>query len=399
MRDTLDRLTAFRKSALGLSERLLALIVFTWTLVPAGIAQSFSRNVGIYHWNGQFSNTMSQGVEQITLLGGRTARVALTPRYYTDYNIGGPCYPNYTLSTIAQEADVKKAFDNPKIDVFMLTAYDGTTFGDCVNQRYLNPGFYTPSNVAAIAGEYSDFTLYLYETFRSTHKRFIISNWESDNDVYCGSAYSYATNASARATCDASYPTLYGGNKSPSESLDGLKLWLQVRHDGIEDGKRRAMLAGIGGDKVYLAPEFCAVHMLHDAGFKSVLYDVLPFVIFDYVSYSSYESINRVSPDAALVADLGLIENVIGSNAIIIGEAGFSRYTWGNDGVIKRTALVVNAALTWGVPYFFQWNLYDQSTQQDFGIYDIAGMPTPLAEYYRQGFVTANNQDTVTVTD
>ena len=146
------------------------------------------------------------------------------------------------------------------------------------------------------------------------------------------------------------------------------------------------MNAGIGGNRVFLAPEFCMVHALHDAGFKSVLYDVLPFVIFDYVSYSSYESINEAAPDKALTADLDLIQSIVGSNAIIIGEVGFSRSFWGSETVVTRTARVLNAALSWEVAYIFQWNLYDQSIQQDFGIYGVAGMQTVLGNYYQQRF-------------
>jgi hypothetical protein len=398
MRLTLDRLNPLSRSTVAKvtlplpaierrSKWILAFIAST--LAAVAPAQSLVKNVGFYHWAGQYSDSVSQGVEQTTQLGSRAVRITLSPKYYTDYNIGGTCYPNFSLSTIAQETNVKRALDNPNIEVFMLTAYDGTSFGDCVNHRYLNPGFYTPSNVSAMVAEYSDFTLYLYETYRSTHKRFIISNWESDNDIYCGVAYAYATDKSTRKACDAAYPTLYG-NETPNDSLEGLQLWLQVRREGIEDGKRRARNAGIGGNRVYLAPEFCVVHALHDAGFKSVLYNVLPFVSFDYVSYSSYESINQPVPDKALAADLDIIQSVVGSNAIIIGEFGFSRSFWGSETAVARTDRVLNAALAWGVAYIFQWNLYDQSVQQDLGLYDVAGMPTALADYYRQRLAAAN---------
>jgi len=81
-------------------------------------------------------------------------------------------------------------------------------------------------------------------------------------------------------------------------------------------------------------------------GFKSVLYDVLPNIIFDYVSYSSYESINKGDPYAALVADLNTIRDVVGSNAIILGELGFDRRGEINSDV-TRTAQVMAAALSW----------------------------------------------------
>ena len=266
----------------------------------------------------------------------------------------------------------------------MLTAYDGVTFGDCVHHRHLDPNFYTPPNVAAIVKEYSDLTLYLYETYRGTHKRCILSNWESDNEVYCGAAYAYATDPTARAACNVRYPSAYDGNRSPDDSIRGLIFWFQARQQGIEDGRSRALNHGIGGKRVYLAPEFSVVRALHNAGFKSVLYDVLPFVTFDYASYSSYESINQAEPERALLADLNTIQDVIGSSAIILGEFGFARSAWGAEGVVSKTDRLINTAVLWGISYVFQWNMYDQSARDDFGMYDVRGQLTVLGEYYRK---------------
>jgi hypothetical protein len=238
--------------------------------------------------------------------------------------------------------------------------------------------------------EYSDLTLYLYETYRHTHKRFIVSNWESDNEVYCGAAYAYVMDPAFRVSCNARYQSAYEGNRSPDDSIRGLILWFQSRQQGIEEGRNRALNRGIGGKRVYLAPEFCVVRALRDAGFKSVLYDVLPFVIFDYVSYSSYESINQAEPEKALLADLNTIQDVVGSSAIILGEVGFARSAWTTEGAVVRTDRVINAAVSWGVPYVFQWNMYDQNAMDDFGICDIAGQPTALAEYYKQRLKVTN---------
>jgi len=355
-------------------------LAFAAQVVSASDASSLGRSVGFYHWGGQHTASMSEGVERIAALSGRVARIVLSPRYYRDYNLGSDCYPGYSLSAIALEPDVKRALDNESIEVFMLTAYDGVTLGDCEHAHFLNPSFYTPENTAALIQEYSDFTLYLYREYRRTHKRFIISDWELDNTVYCQAAFAYATQPRFRAYCDSWYAAFYG-NRAPVESLAGLKLWLQARQQGIAGGRQRAAAEGIGGMRVYFAPEFSITRALHDAGFQSVLYDVLPGVIFDYVSYSAYESINRAEPAASLTADLNLIQDIVGSSAIIVGETGFARSVWGTAAV-ARADEVIGAALAWGVAYIFQWNLYDQDTRNDFGLYDLNGNATPLAAYF-----------------
>jgi hypothetical protein len=223
---------------------------------------------------------MGGGTDHIVQLGGHVARVVLSPRYYLDYNLGSTCYPGYSLSTLAREADVQRTLGNPSLDVLMLTAYDGVSFADCQHPRFLNPSFYTPENTAAIEQEFSDFTLYLYESYQHTTKRFIISDWEGDNAVYCQAAYSYATNLQFRSYCDANYLALYG-NQSVAESIQGLKLWEQARQRGIAAGRSRAAAEGIGDMRVYLAPEFCITRSLHEGGFQSVLYDILPTIVFD----------------------------------------------------------------------------------------------------------------------
>src|SRR4029077_4384927 len=111
---------------------VLVLMLFTSVLTNA-VGQPLAHTVGFYHWGGRYTTSVNQGVEQIAPLVGKLARITLSPRYYTDYNLGGNCYSNFSLSAIVQEPDVKKALDNEQIEVFMLTAYDGMSFGDCVH--------------------------------------------------------------------------------------------------------------------------------------------------------------------------------------------------------------------------------------------------------------------------
>lgn len=350
--------------------------------VQTASAGTLAKRVGFYDWGGQYPASISEGVQQIVALGSRLVRIAPSPRYDMDYHQGTACSSLGSLTALVQLPDFKAAFDNPQVDVYMLTAYDFTTFGDCETQRYLEPGFYTPTNIQALVQEYSDLTLYLYQAYAHTDKRFIISNWESDNSIYCGQAYAYATTQSFRQYCDAAYPSLYYGNATPAVSLQALKLWFQCRQQGIMNGRARAAIAGYWGIRVDFAPEFCITRALHDAGFQSVLYDVLPSVMFDYVSYSAYESINAPQPGETLTTDLNTIQEVAGSSSIILGEIGFSRSTFGAAATVL-TGEILTAAEAWGVSYVFVWNLYDSSATDDYGVYGTDGAPTPYASYYQ----------------
>lgn len=150
---------------------------------------------------------MQQGVAAVRQLGGRIARITLSARYYTDYNIAAACYQDFSLTKLAQELDVRAALADPDIRVFMLTAYDGVSFGDCATQRFLNPSFYTEPNTVAMREEYAEFTYHLMETFAASGKRFILSNWEGDNALYCGEGDRYAHDAQFRSFCNTNYPT------------------------------------------------------------------------------------------------------------------------------------------------------------------------------------------------
>ncbi len=339
--------------------------------------------IGIYHWDGAAAKSISAGVERIAELGGRAARIAVSARYYTDYNAGSECYRDFSLPAIVREPDLRRALGNERIEIFMLTAYDGTSFGDCTTKRFLNPEFYTAENTASMVKEYSDLTLYLYETYKNTGKQFILSNWEGDNTIYCGGAYAYATDPAFRAECDRRYSELYSGNDGPEKSLTGFRLWFETRELGIADGRQRARALGFGGIEVYQAPEFSIVRTLRDAGLKSVLYDVLPYLGFERVSYSSYESIDRTDPAAALEADLETIRGVSGATRIIIGEMGFARSVWKEDAIGRIQAIVSTAAAA-GVPLIFQWQLYDQAPGIDYGLYDSEDKLTEIGVFFRQ---------------
>jgi hypothetical protein len=346
-----------------------------WCSVQWVATAAQTGDIGIYHWGGQAQVSMSDGVQRIAALGGRVARVVFSPKYYSDYRGVPTCYANFSLAVLAREPDVERALDTPQIRTFMLTVYDGATFGDCRTHKYLNVNFYTPKNMVAVKREYSDFVLHLFGRHAGTERQFILSNWEGDNDVYCGAAFAYASDPSFRKHCDDNYPLLYDGNTDPAQSLEGMRLWLEARQEGIADGIARAAAAGLSGVTIVHAPEVNIVRTLEDHGFRSVLRDVLPRLRPDYVSYSAYESLNTERPADAIIDDLGTVRALSGTPHVIIGEAGYAR-TRADTASLLETAL--RSAFGAGVRHIMVWNLSDDTHGGEFGVLDARGNLTEV---------------------
>lgn len=338
--------------------------------------------IGIYHWSGKATRSLSQGVQSVAEMGGSAVRLTLSPRSYRDYNIDSACIPDFRLGRFLQDADVRQALGNVSMRTIMLTTYDGTSYGDCEHQLFLNPRFYTADNRARLVEEYAEFAYELVRMHAASGKTFIVSNWESDNSVYCGSSSRYAVDSAFRKYCDANYALYYTENSGPAESLLGLREWFNARAEGIERGRRRAAAEGFGGVKIYAAAEINSVRHLSDAGLPGVLTDVLPFVQFDYVSYSSWESLNRPDLTQGLVADLDMIRAKAGTDAVILGEVGYSTVQFGD--AAERTRAFVSSAARWGIRYAFQWALYDDASGSGFGLYDGNGVLTPVGSFLRQ---------------
>ncbi|HEX2721896.1 MAG TPA: hypothetical protein VHM24_03200, partial [Gemmatimonadaceae bacterium] len=284
---------------------------------PAACTETVGATIGVYHWSGKVTHSMSQGVQTIAQLGGSAVRLTLSPRTRRDYNVELGCIPNFTLASFLGDPDVRQALSDSSMRTIMLTTFDGTTFADCEQQLFLNPDYYTATVRARLVEEYADFAYELIRTHRGSGKTFIISNWESDNAVYCGSSWSYVNQPDFRRSCDQNYPTYYNGNKGPGESLLGLREWFRARQEGLDAGRSRARVEGLSGVVLYHAPEINSARDLRQARFASVLTDVLPYVHFDYISYSSWESLNRLGVREEIASDLDAIRAIAGTDALI----------------------------------------------------------------------------------
>ncbi len=398
----------------------------TFQVMPRPLSD-FASKFGQYFWTPPQGSpvTMDYAADRISELGGRTMHLA----FFTG------CNPQQTLLQRAMMPEAMRALGHANIKSYVLTTYGASACG----RTFFDPNLY-PSIAPSIEQEFKEFTLHLYQAYAGSGKRFVISTWEGDNVLHCGSAYLYARNARIapgpdgvprdayggpmpvdtedrrgrsipyRNYCDSVYPQL--GIDNVDAAHEGYRLWLEARQRGIRQGRDEAAALGLTGVEVYHAPEINAVNMLDnplDANgqpltengqplrLKSILRDVLPKLQtgLDFVSYSAYETTNLKSVDEnneslrnRVVKDLDTIRQVIGTRNIIIGEFGYERKTQLNpfgltdDQVIQRTEVVMDAALDWGVAAVFTWQMFDDC----WGTFDSRGNLLPLGHYVRDRY-------------
>ncbi|MDO8520546.1 MAG: SH3 domain-containing protein [bacterium] len=324
-----------------------------------GVAQVQSAGFrpGVYFWggtlNGAGGNLLSMGSVILDDIGANTIRIVMSPKSDMDYNSGG-CISNFSLKSLAQRGDFNAILSNPQFTTIVVTAIDGVTFGDCTTHKYLDPTFFTPANIDGVSQEYADFANYLSGAFPS--KTFIVSNWEGDNAIYCGTAYGFNP---SNSSC------------SYQQNLLGFEKWTDARIAGIR---------AANAPNVRSAVEFNIVRYLKNNGLPSVLYDVLPNVNPDYVSYSSYESTNSIASGdngSQLGADVNTIRNIT-SKEIIIGEYGYAAGTRDQSKTYLETA--TNEISSLGITKAIVWMSLDSSDGQ-YGLYDPNAALTPSGEY------------------
>ena len=319
-------------------------------------------NLGVYYWGGQqngvdTSQIIPTAKKLADSLGVNTIRISLVSNDDAVYKNGGPCLLGMNLTALASRPDFNAIITDPKFSTVIITAYDWASFGDCNTQNFIDSNFYTPTNIAAIELEFTNLANYLKQF---TTKTFIITNWEGDNAVYGGAAYS-----------NPNYP------QAP-QNIVGFKKWMMARSAGI---------AAANASNVKFGIEFCNIHSLENLGKASVLNNVVPFVNADYYLYSAYESFN-ISANK-LAADIDFVRNKLtgygkNPNALLIGEMGFSKNDWGSvTNAADSLQNTINVVIQKQIPYAIAWVLID--SPYNFGMYDDNGLISEM------GTVLKNN--------
>jgi hypothetical protein len=339
--------------------------------IPAG-GGAVPPSFGGYFWGGvppQNPSSLAKGQGYLNTVGFDSTRLVITPRMrsgnpidnYYNLNLAAlntACPPgNAFLPCAIRRPEYQAAISTPSLRKIVLTAYDSASsgpFGESAN--YIDPVFWqSAANRDAVRREFRDLTYALYQTQHDTGKTFVVASWEADNQAYCGSFYSYWTDASFRTNC--------GDIASRNGAIEAITKWFKARRAGIRAGRQLAANAGYGGVTVSDGVEFnmntlTYTYDVDGTVLRSVLRNVVPSVQPDYVLYSSYDSQNRgrMEQDLRQIRDW-LVINSPGAQ-LSIGEVGFPRHAL--DGVdMFRTVETAKAIQRVGLPIAILWEAFD----------------------------------------
>jgi hypothetical protein len=360
---------------------LLLLAVRANSQVPP---RTLPADVGVYlGWVGSHpGNRLQEGARLAKQAGFRTIRVPLVASVETDFGIGGACHGKQPLESLASVPGYAQVLKDPAFRVIFLTIWgDSNSYDACVardpktdqhsHKRYLDKAYYSDAaNRDRTRSEYSDLTYRLYKTHHGSGKVFGISNWEGDNELYCDSAYYFATNAAFRASCEA--------HRKTSDVLTAYRQFLEFREQGIRSGRERALREGLKGVSVISVIEVSALRFLKEAHLPSMLEDVIPSVTMpDYISYSAWESIG--STPEQLSSDLAELQKRF-KGRLMVGEFGFDRGL--DKSAAEHAARAINTMRRARVSYSIWWQIFDQppltglGDKGSYGLYDDYGKLT-----------------------
>lgn len=368
--------------------KILVAVVFAFSAtsaprpaVPAGIGVYLGW-VGTHH-----GNRLAEGARLAKQFGFQTIRMPLVASFETDFGIGSACHGSDSLAALVSLPAYADILKDPAFHTVFLTVWgDSNSYPACdardphtdqhAHKRYLNPEFYSiEKNRQRMRQDYADLTYRLYKDYRGAGKIIGISNWETDNELYCDAATLYAINTGFRSTCD--------GRRKTRDVLAAYRQFLTLRHEGIRSGQDRARRDGFTGVSVREVIEISSFRFLKDRHLESALYDVLPSVPEpDYISYSAWESTG--SPDQ-LTKDLRDLQALV-HGKLMVGEFGFDRGL--DPSAADHAAAALAVMRKAGMAYSVWWQIFDQpplaglGDKGQYGLYDDSGQLTTIGKRF-----------------
>jgi len=337
------------------------LFLAAMTGFAGGPANAGVPGIGAYVWSGYYRDDASaagfaSSAQFVLDQGFTTLRITASPTTVAELHLGAACASNPQIACILNQQLAGAAFSDRRLRLLILTIADFAASG-----HYTDPVFIA-ANRARIAAEYTAALAFLDKRLAGMSVDVVLTNWEGDNMVYCGAAYSYATSPSFRVACP--------GIKS---RLDGFMAWSELRRGIVESYQ-----AGSPGLHYHYATEFNVMHMLATEckGVCDPTLDVLHRLAVlparpALCSYSAWDSFNR----GLLAADLDPIRAVC--DQVIIGELGFAA-TGSANAVAQQGFADAGAAIarnaSW-IPATILWNAFEvpETVNKGYGLWTVSG--------------------------
>ncbi|MFM2165948.1 MAG: hypothetical protein RIS79_319 [Verrucomicrobiota bacterium] len=270
-----------------------------------------------------------------------------------------------TLAEIAAKDPTHRAVLDMAFTHFFIWAYPFTTHGSA--------GTFKPAERDLEYREMVDLTAHLLRTYSGSGKKFYLGHWEGDWHL--------------RPHFDPKQPF-------PEHFGDNFIAWLKVRQQAIDDAKRDTPHQNV---EVWHYTEANLVEPYLKGG-QCLANDILPQVDVDFVSYSCYDSLQRVIRDD-LHATLNHLESKlkpkpgISGKRVFIGEYGFPSRRYSPEVQNKKSIETLIAALEWGCPFVLYWELYDNEGTPEkpggFWLIDEKNEKQPIWQTHQRYFTWA----------
>ncbi len=338
--------------------------------------------VGAYVWGGVI--TKSAGVQRfydtifaVLDAGFDTVRIAPGPNAIDEVTLAPSCVKDDTLACYARLLLASDVWDHPKLRRVMLTAIDRT----CQTNGRSNDGCLISSLLLAnkdrIKAEYAALFNVIRDRFAGRNIQVILSNWEGDNFVYCGSAFDFGKNAKEvfPERCRAAWP----GAQTNLERVQAHLLWHRLRDEAVSE-----FTAANPGLDLISAPEINSL-VLFEPGCGGLCNPSTDKIVDQiaatggrkHCSYSSYDT-QGLSSRGGLVAAVKRLLSVCGN--VIIGEAGYDLLRPGNlRRSIELFETLDRVRRLRGVLGVVIWNAVDPADgSSKYGLFDASGAPQLL---------------------
>jgi hypothetical protein len=277
--------------------------------------------VGAYLWGGLLDQGQGVGRFQASahfLLkqGFQALRIAVSANTLNELGVDRKrCGEASNTSCYLEQVLDSPAFDDTHLRLLMVTLHE------TASRDVLSAGM-DPARQQAISTELRDVLGKLQHRFQGRPVKIVLSNWEGDNMVYCGSVFRYARQADFAAQCDTTAAD--GVDRRLARFVE----WMQLRDSVV--AKFRAEHPDLDVEHApefnlaYLGPANCRTRCDQR---RTVFEGLARAGHRPLCSFSSCNSTNR----NALAEDLKRL--LASCDRVILGELGFAEARQGGDRV------------------------------------------------------------------